>query len=169
VYGRLRAVAHELSVEVPGVGSMVELAAGGNVEALARVVELAGASRGDGQAETDLAEALGEVARTAPEELVVALRQAQAPERDVAVSLLARGLVQAGDANHPFWKSLRKQLGAPDPALVTFVRNLDATLSQKVAEQKAPRSPDSAEAVAPGAAAPVGPGASRTAETRPGG
>jgi len=169
VYGRLRAVARELSVGVPGVGSMVELAAGGNAEALSRVVELAGASRGDGQAESELAEALGEVARTAPEELVVALREAGTGERDVAVSLLARGLVQVGDADHPFWKSLRKQLGASDPALVTFVRNLDATLSQKVAEQKAPRAPDSVEASAPGSAAPVGPGPSRTAETRPGG
>ncbi len=169
VYGRLRAVARELSVDVPGVGSMVELAAGGNAEALARVVELAGASRGDGQAETELSVALGEVARTAPEELVVALRESGNSERDVAVSLLARGLVQVGDADHPFWKSLRKQLGAPDPALVTFVRNLDATLSQKVAEQKAPRAPDTVEAVSPGSAAPVGPGPSRTAETRPGG
>ncbi|WP_224361709.1 D-alanyl-D-alanine carboxypeptidase/D-alanyl-D-alanine endopeptidase [Hyalangium versicolor] len=170
VYGRLRAVARELSVDVPGVGSMVELAAGGNAEALARVVELAGASRGDTPSEAELAVALGEVARTAPEELVVALREAGAPERDVAVSLLARGLVQAGDAEHPFWKSLRKQLGAPDPAVVTFVRNLDATLSKKVAEQKAPRAPDAAEVAAPGTAAPVGPvGPSRTAETRPGG
>lgn len=169
VYGRLRAVARELSVEVPGVGSMVELAAGGNAEALARVVELAGASRGDGQAENELAEALGEVARTAPEELVVALREAGTPERDVAVTLLARGLVQAGDADHPFWKSLRKQLGAQDPAVVAFVRNLDATLSQKVAQQKAPRAPDATEAVAPGSQAPPGPGPSRTAETRPGG
>ena len=169
VYGRLRAVARELSVEVPGVSSMVELAAGGNAEALSRVVELAGASRGDATAETALSEALGEVARSAPEELVLALRQAQTSEREAAVFLLARGLVQAGDADHPFWKSLRKQQGASDPAVATFVRTLDATLSQKVAEQKAPRPQGTVEAVAPGAVAPVGPGPSRTAETRPGG
>ncbi len=112
VYGRLRAVARELSVEVPGVTSMVELAASGNAEALARVVELAGAARGDSKAETELAEAMGEVARTAPEELVVALRESGASEREATVSLLARGLVQVGDAEHPFWKSLRKQQGA---------------------------------------------------------
>ncbi len=169
VYGRLRAVAKELAVEVPGVGSMVELAASGNAEALARVVELAGASRGDGQAETELSEALGEVARTAPEELIVALRESDIPERDVAVSLLARGLVQVGDAEHPFWKSLRKQLGASDPALVTFVRSLDASLSQKVAEQKAPRALDPTEVLVPPPGQPAGTGTSRTAETRPGG
>jgi D-alanyl-D-alanine carboxypeptidase/D-alanyl-D-alanine-endopeptidase (penicillin-binding protein 4) len=77
--------------------------------------------------------------------------------------------VQVGDADHPFWKSLRKQLGASDPAVVTFVRSLDATLSQKVAEQKAPRAPDSVEATAPGGTVPAGAGPSRTAETRPGG
>jgi D-alanyl-D-alanine carboxypeptidase/D-alanyl-D-alanine-endopeptidase (penicillin-binding protein 4) len=169
VYGRLRAVARELSVEVPGVGSMVELAAGGNAEALVRVVELAGASRGDVPAESELAQALGEVARTAPEELVVALREAGVPERDTAVTLLARGLVQAGEADHPFWKSLRKQLGASDPELVTFVKNLDAALSRKVAEQKAPQAPDPTQVVTPGTSTPVPPSTPRTAESRPGG
>jgi D-alanyl-D-alanine carboxypeptidase/D-alanyl-D-alanine-endopeptidase (penicillin-binding protein 4) len=148
---------------------MVELAASGNAEALARVVELAGASRGDAQAETELAEAMGEVARTAPEELVVALREAGAAERETTVSLLARGLVQAGDAEHPFWKSLRRQQGATDPAVAAFVRTLDATLSKRVAEQKAPRAPDAAQVVVPAAMTPVGPAPSRTVETRPGG
>ncbi|MDY7226909.1 D-alanyl-D-alanine carboxypeptidase/D-alanyl-D-alanine endopeptidase [Hyalangium rubrum] len=169
VYGRLRTVARELAVEVPGVGSMVELAAGGNAEALARVVELAGASRGDMQAEGELAVALGEVARTAPEELVMALREAGVPERDTAVTLLARGLVQAEDAEHPFWKSLRKQLGAADPAQATFVRNLDAALSQKVAEHKAPRALDATQMVVPGVLTPTSPVTPQTAETRPGG
>ncbi len=169
VYGRLRAVARELSVEVPGVTSMVELAASGNAEALARVVELAGASRGDAHAETELAEAMGEVARTAPEELVVALREAGAAERETTVTLLARGLVQAGDAEHPFWKSLRKQQGVADQELAAFVRGLDATLSQKVAEAKAPRAPDASQVATPDVMTPVGPVPSRTAETRPGG
>lgn len=169
VYGRLRAVARALSMEVPGVSSMVELAAGGNAEALLRVVELAGASRGDAAAEAELAEALGEVARTAPEELVVALREAGAPERDTSVTLLARGLVQAGEADHPFWKSLRKQLGATDPALAAFARTLDATLSQKVAEAKAPQGPDLPQGVTPVTTVPGAPGTSQTAETRPGG
>jgi serine-type D-Ala-D-Ala carboxypeptidase/endopeptidase (penicillin-binding protein 4) len=169
VYGRLRAVARELSVEVPGVGSMVELAASGNAEALVRVVELAGASRGDVSAETELSQALGEVARTAPEELVVALREAGGAERDAAVALLARGLVQTGEADHPFWKSLRKQLGATDPALVAFVRSLDAMLSRRVAEQKAPQVLEPTQVLSPGLAVPRGPDTPKTVETRPGG
>lgn len=58
VYGRLKDVARVLSVEVPGVSSMVELAAGGNAEALARVLELAGAAGTDAQAQSEMAEAL---------------------------------------------------------------------------------------------------------------
>lgn len=177
VYGRLRAVARELSMEVPGVSSLVELAAGGNAEALARVVELAGASTDDADAQATLAEGLGEISRTAPEELLASLRGAAAADLDAATPLLARGLVQAGEADHPFWKALRKSLGATDPALATFARTLDATLSQKVAEQKAPRPTESetpvpAAVVAPASLVPPGPGAQSvptTAETRPGG
>lgn len=176
VYGRLRQVAKDLSMEVPGVGSLVELAAGGNAEALSRVVELSGATKDDAQAQTDMAEALGEVSRTAPEELVVALRAANAADREAATALLARGLVQAGEAEHPFWKSLRKSLGATDPAAAAFARTLDATLSQKVAEQKAPR-PDPnalapASVVAPAGLVPAPPAVAKpvpTADTRPGG
>lgn len=169
VYGRLKDVARVLSVEVPGVSSMVELAAGGNAEALARVLELAGAAGSDAQAQSEMAEALGEVARTAPEELVVALRAASASDRDACTTLLARGLVQAGQADHPFWKSLRRTLGASDPRLASFAKGLDSTLSQKVAEAKAPaKTPEGftpVQMVAPAGNAPE----SSTADNRPGG
>ncbi|MFP2931016.1 D-alanyl-D-alanine carboxypeptidase/D-alanyl-D-alanine-endopeptidase, partial [Pyxidicoccus sp. 3LG] len=178
VYGRLREVARVLSVDVPGVSSMVELAAGGNAEALARVLELAGAAGTDPLSQKEMSEALGEVARTAPEELVVALRAANAGDRDASTTLLARALVQAGQADHPFWKSLRRTLGASDPQLAAFAKGLDSTLSQKVAEAKAPKPSDTGtpvQLVAPAGSAPVAPPRggnppeARTAETRPGG
>lgn len=173
VYGRLRDVARVLSVDVPGVSSMVELAAGGNTEALARVLELAGAAGTDAQSQQEMSEALGEVARTAPEELVVALRAANAGDREASTSLLARALVQAGQADHPFWKSLRRTLGASDPQLAAFAKGLDSALSQKVAEAKAPPKdtfiPVNVVAPAGSAPRPVTPPESRTAETRPGG
>ncbi|MCY1074599.1 D-alanyl-D-alanine carboxypeptidase/D-alanyl-D-alanine endopeptidase [Archangium lansingense] len=171
VYGRLRSVARELSVEVPGLGSMVELAASGNAEALSRVIELASASSGDATSESEMAEGLGAVARTAPEELVLALKGAAVKDREQATTLLARGLVVAGEAEHPFWKALKKSLGSTDAKLADFARSLDGSLSRKVAEEKAPK-PQSvpAQVVAPAAAVQVGPGAvERTAETRPGG
>ncbi|HEX5751836.1 MAG TPA: D-alanyl-D-alanine carboxypeptidase/D-alanyl-D-alanine-endopeptidase [Archangium sp.] len=171
VYGRLRAVARELSVDVPGLGSMVELAASGNAEALSRVIELSSAASGDATSETEMAEGLGAVARTAPEELVLALKGASAKDREVATTLLARGLVLAGEAEHPFWKALKKSLGSTDTKLAEFARSLDGALSRKVAEEKAPKpAVVPAQVVAPASAVQVGPtGAERTAETRPGG
>ena len=87
--------------------------------------------------------------------------------------------LQAGQADHPFWKSLRRTLGASDPQLAAFAKGLDSTLSQKVAEAKAPRPSDTGtpvQMVAPagGASSPPSrggssPESSRTAETRPGG
>ncbi|QSQ10903.1 D-alanyl-D-alanine carboxypeptidase/D-alanyl-D-alanine endopeptidase [Myxococcus landrumensis] len=180
VYGRLREVARVLSVEVPGVTSMVELAAAGNTEALARVLELAGATGTDAQAQAELSVALGEVARTAPEALVVALRSALPADRDAATTLLARSLVEAGQGDHPFWKSLRRMLGAADPQVAAFAKGLDSTLSQKVAEAKAPRPSEgggAVQVVAPAGGTPPPPPPPRPTgsapeartETRPGG
>nr|WP_255671689.1 D-alanyl-D-alanine carboxypeptidase/D-alanyl-D-alanine-endopeptidase [Corallococcus sp. AS-1-6] len=157
VYGRLRQVAHALSVGVPGVSSMVELASGGNTEALARVLELcraAGAAR-DLEAQDELADGLGEVARTAPEELVTALRAASAVERDATVPLLAQGLVKAGDTTHPFWKSLRKLgSGGTDPQLVAFAKGLDSTLTTQTAEARTAQRAQPVQVVAPASATP---------------
>ncbi|WP_309890535.1 D-alanyl-D-alanine carboxypeptidase/D-alanyl-D-alanine-endopeptidase [Archangium sp.] len=170
VYGRLRTVARELSVEVPGLGSLVELAANGNAEALSRIIELAGASAGDVASEGEMAEGLGAVARTAPEELVQALRTASNADREMATTLLARGLIQTAEAEHPFWKALKKSLGSSDPKLAEFSRGLEGSLSRKVAEEKAPKQLVPTQVVAPSAALPLGPGSvERTAETRPGG
>ncbi|AKJ00629.1 D-alanyl-D-alanine carboxypeptidase/D-alanyl-D-alanine-endopeptidase [Archangium gephyra] len=170
VYGRLRTVARELSVDVPGLGSMVELAANGNAEALSRVIELSSAASGDATSETEMAEGLGAVARTAPEELVLALKGAAAKDREVATTLLARGLVLAGESEHPFWKALKKSLGSTDTKLAEFARSLDGALSRKVAEEKAPKPLVPTQVVSPASAVQVGPGGvERTADTRPGG
>ncbi|MBE4747414.1 D-alanyl-D-alanine carboxypeptidase/D-alanyl-D-alanine-endopeptidase [Corallococcus sp. ZKHCc1 1396] len=168
VYGRLRQVAHTLEVGVPGVSSMVELAAGGNTEALARVMELCRASAlsGDVEAQGEMASGMGEVARTAPQELVATLRASSPAERDAATTLLARGLVRNGDTEHPFWKSLRK-LGATgtDPQVASFAKGLDTTLTTKSAEARAMKA-QPVEVIAPASATP---GAPTTAESRPGG
>jgi D-alanyl-D-alanine carboxypeptidase/D-alanyl-D-alanine-endopeptidase (penicillin-binding protein 4) len=119
-----------------------------------------------------MVEGLGAVARTAPEELVQALRSASVKDREVTTSLLARGLVQTGEAEHPFWKAQRKSLGSTDTKLAEFARSLEGSLSRKVAEEKAPKPQQlvPTQVVAPAASVPVGPGtAERTAETRPGG
>ena len=158
--------ARELTVEVPGLGSLVELAASGNVEAHSRVAELAGASAGDNLAEGEMAEGLGAIARSAPEDLVLALRAASDKDREAATTLLARGLVQTGEAEHPFWKALRKSLGASDPKVAEFSRSLEGLMSRKVAEAKAPRAEPPLGTPVLASPPVIGPGLS---ETRPGG
>ncbi|HYO70796.1 MAG TPA: D-alanyl-D-alanine carboxypeptidase/D-alanyl-D-alanine-endopeptidase, partial [Archangium sp.] len=107
---------------------------------------------------------------SAPEELVLTLRAASDKDREAATTLLARGLVQAAEADHPFWKALRKSLGSTDTKLADFARSLDGALSRKVAEEKAPKPLVPTQVVSPASAVQVGPGGvERTADTRPGG
>jgi len=164
VYGRLRKVSREMAMDVPGVGSVVELAAEGNADALGRLLELARAASGDEGAERELSLALSGVARTAPEELLRVLKGAAPLDRDAAVGLMARGLVLSADAEHPFWPALRKAQGAVEPGLSAFARQLESALSVRIAQEKAPKA-------VPSAGAPVipTPRPPATAETRPGG
>ncbi len=163
VYGRLRKMATVLGVEVPGFSSIVELAAQGNAEALARLVELAHAGQGDDSAQSETAEALAEVSHTAPDELLIALRAALPPDREAATTLLARGLARAAEAEHPFWPALRKLTGSVDANLAAFAKDTDAIMSQKIAREKALGLP--ASDAGPKPTSPAGP----KSDSRPGG
>ncbi len=164
VYGRLRVVARELELDVPGLGPMMDLAAEGNAEALARVVELTFASSGDVRAEEELAQGLAEIGRSAPEELLLSLRDADARHRDSAQELLARGLLSAEDPQHPFWAALKRSMGAVDTGFADFAKQTEAFLSRRIAEGKAPVR--EADDISP-AQAETGP--ESVAGTRPGG
>ncbi len=145
VYGRLRVIARDLSVEVPGVSAIVDIAASGNREALSKLCELARAADDD-KSKGELQVALAEVAKTAPEELLISLKEAKVEDRSATVTALARGLVRAQESDHPFWKALRRQKGSLDITLAAFAQGLDQTLSQQIAAEKAPK----AEATASG-------------------
>jgi D-alanyl-D-alanine carboxypeptidase/D-alanyl-D-alanine-endopeptidase (penicillin-binding protein 4) len=136
VYGRLRTLARDLKVDVPGVASVVELAAEGNAEALQRLIELSQAAQPDEAQKQELSDSLQEVARTAPEELVESLRGATANERDAVVLLLSRGLVKAADDQHPLWGALQKLKKAVDPELGAFSGKLEAALNQRITAEK---------------------------------
>lgn len=142
VYGRLRKVARELEVEVPGVSSVVELAAAGNLDALSRLLELPASCGDDPAAQAELADALSDVARTAPTELLLSLRASAEAEREATLSLLARGLARAGDSDHPFWPALKKTLGSLDTELAAFAKRTEELLSRRIAEEKAPKQGD---------------------------
>lgn len=137
VYSHLRTMAKELNIPVPGVSSLLDLAAEGNVEALAHAVELARQVTDD-PAREEVAEGLADAAKAAPEELVVVLRNAKLADREAAIALLSHGLVKAAEAEHPLWPTLRKFTGAIDSELATFARSLESLLSTRIAQEKAP-------------------------------
>ncbi len=156
VYLRLRLLARTLGVETPCVSSLVTLAAEGNAEALSRLVELARASGQDEHAKSDLAVALAEVARTAPEELVHALQTAVPTDRDAALPLLAKGLEREADPDHPFWPAVRGLMGSTDAARASFASQLETELSQRIALDKAATLPPTAPSPAGGPEHPAG-------------
>ncbi|MBS1149109.1 MAG: D-alanyl-D-alanine carboxypeptidase [Myxococcaceae bacterium] len=142
VYGRLKRAAKELGIETPLVGSVVELAAGGSGEALARLYELTRASNGDEAAEKALSDALATVATEAPRELLLSLKSAPSTDRDATLESLADGLVRAAKPDAPLWGMLKELQGSPDANTVDFARMVEVTLSLKIAEAKAPVATD---------------------------
>ncbi len=161
VYLRLRLLSRTLGVETPCVSSLVTLAAEGNPEALSRLVELTRAAASDERAKSDLAVALAEVARTAPEELVHALRTAVAADRDAALPLLALGLEREADPEHPFWPAVRNLMGAAQPERAGFAKELESSLSQRIALDKAAALPPPTAAPAAPRSAPLQPAADK--------
>jgi len=48
-------------------------------------------------------------------------------------------VAQQQDADHPLWPAVRKVMASTDTSVAAFGRELDATLSQRMAAEKAPR------------------------------
>lgn len=138
VYGRLRKAAAAEGLDMPVLPALVELAAQGSVDASARLFEFARASESDAEASEWLAEQLTVVASDAPNELLYALRSAPKADQAAAVDALARGLVRASQPELALWPALREAQVSPDSATVTFARELEATLTRKIAEAREP-------------------------------
>jgi len=109
VLGRLRTVARELSVPVPSLNPLIDLAAEGNAEALDRLLSLSASASEDDATATLVADGLQEIGRTAPSELFDALVRSPQGVSAAALPLLAKGIAAAADkAEHPFLATLRR-------------------------------------------------------------
>ncbi len=153
---RLRAAAGP-EAPSPLLGSLADLAAEGVPEALSRLVELSPAGARDPALDSEISETWVEVARTAPEETLAALRAASEAGSAAALSALSRGLARAREPSHPFAVAVRRAAAEGDGDLAEFAR----ALAPKLTEQRepveaplggAPRGP------APEGAAPLDPG-----------
>ncbi len=165
---RLRAVARGLGQPTPVIGSIADLAAEGNAEALGRLIEASAQCGDDDVVKAELAEDFEEVGRTAPDELIAALRTATDANASAALDLIARGLSAAGDPEHPFPKAIREAQGSPDEDLATYARMLDASLSTRIALVKLPP-PAKTDAKTTAIPSPPGTPSSAAMDARPGG
>lgn len=138
VYGRIKKASLEAGFDLPVLPSLVELASAGNVDAAARLFDFVKVDAADERSSAWLSEQLAVVATDAPQELLLALKSVPESDRAPIVDSLVRGLVKAAQPEAPLWAVLRQQQGAADPSMVTFARGLEATLSMKIAEARAP-------------------------------
>ncbi|MFT3709866.1 MAG: D-alanyl-D-alanine carboxypeptidase/D-alanyl-D-alanine-endopeptidase [Archangium sp.] len=138
VYGRIKKASLEAGFNLPVLPSLVELAASGNVDAAARLFDFVKVDASDEKMSAWLSEQLAVVATDAPQELLLALKSTPEADRSVIIDSLVRGMVKAGQPDAPLWGTLRQTQGAADPALASFAKQLEVTLSLKVAEARAP-------------------------------
>jgi D-alanyl-D-alanine carboxypeptidase/D-alanyl-D-alanine-endopeptidase (penicillin-binding protein 4) len=140
----------------PVVRSLGELAAEGGSEALARLVELATASRLAPALADAVADALAGAAAGAPDELVQALRGAPAAVLEAAVAAIGRGLARSEEPDHPFAPALGRLAGGGDE-LAAFARALAPRIedARRAAEVRR-AAPSVGPAVAPASPMPGG-------------
>jgi D-alanyl-D-alanine carboxypeptidase/D-alanyl-D-alanine-endopeptidase (penicillin-binding protein 4) len=151
VFGRLRKAARHLSIEVPCVGPVTELAATGNAESLQRLFELTRAAEAtdDEKLKNELSDALASIANEAPNEMIYALKVAPQKEGDAALDAMAAGFIRAAKADAPWWAKLKEAQGSLDPRTVEAARRVEASLSQKIAEAKATPAVDGGPVIVP--------------------
>ncbi len=143
VLGRLWAAADAAApgAETPVLPSLGDLAADGNPDALARLIELSPAAALDGRLAATLAEVIGDVAAMAPEELLAALRAASPAAQESAVGALGAGLARSDERDRQFTSALRVIAGRQDEQ-GAFARalqpRLDAAVSASAAARAAP-------------------------------
>jgi D-alanyl-D-alanine carboxypeptidase/D-alanyl-D-alanine-endopeptidase (penicillin-binding protein 4) len=121
----------------PVLGSLSELAADGNAEAVGRLLELVGPAAGAGEPLLDaVADALADVAAGAPEEVLAGLA-GNGRAADAALGALARGLARSGEREHPFPAALAAAAGG-EGDLAPAARDLLHRLREAEAGTRAP-------------------------------
>jgi serine-type D-Ala-D-Ala carboxypeptidase/endopeptidase (penicillin-binding protein 4) len=157
VFARLRAICKELSLPIPAVSSLLDLAVDGSAEALVRLLAIAPLARGaqrDVELESALADGLDEVADASPEELTAAMRSAPPAQAKALLELLAIGLADKGTdpGRTPLARLLRSAKGAEADEAQPWL----AVLEQRPERPPQPTTPPAgAAAVPPGSPAAV--------------
>ncbi len=125
IFARLRMAAGE--GPLPVLGTLVDLAAGGNAQAIGHLLRLVeGTSIGD-PLETELALGMAEVGRNAPDELLVALEALDESTQIQAVRLLAQGIRSTEEEERVTAGAIANTLASEgaDVRLTTFARTVE--------------------------------------------
>jgi D-alanyl-D-alanine carboxypeptidase/D-alanyl-D-alanine-endopeptidase (penicillin-binding protein 4) len=136
-FARLRALSAPEG-PTPMLGALADLAAEGEAEPMERLLALAPAAAADRTLADPYADALAEVGRTAPDELLGALLAAGPAVAEASLSALARGLGREADEEHPFPAVLRRALADPDQARAARAQALSARLGERMSVEAAP-------------------------------
>lgn len=138
-FGRL----HEAAGEgpLPVLGTLIDLAAGGDGRAIGHLLSLVGATGADDPLEAALAAGMAEVGKSAPDELLSALEEEDDGAQLKAVRLLAQGIASEEEAREAsdektFANTLADE-GA-DVRLTTFARTVETRLLTEETAEAAP-------------------------------
>jgi D-alanyl-D-alanine carboxypeptidase/D-alanyl-D-alanine-endopeptidase (penicillin-binding protein 4) len=129
---RLRAVGTE-ELPAPVVGSLADLAAQGDDEAMQRLVEISPVAMSDPSFVDPFSELWEDVTRNAPEELLPALAAAPAPAVEATLAAVARGIVRASEPDHPLRATLRDEESRGDTQHAAFARSIGQRLDEDMA------------------------------------
>jgi D-alanyl-D-alanine carboxypeptidase/D-alanyl-D-alanine-endopeptidase (penicillin-binding protein 4) len=153
VFGRLVKVAQGEASSIPGLQSVMELAARGSEDALRLLLSLAQVRDADMGGE--FSQGLADVSRTAPEELLSALAPLSAAERANVTRMLARGL-GTHNPTHPLWATLERSASGTDKKRASLARATESALAthlvgmQALSTQQANRESESRAETRPG-------------------
>lgn len=135
-FASLRALAAGLD-RAPVLASVADLAAAGDADALARLIDLTPPALAEEGNSGAVAELWEDVSRTAPDEVVRALRAAPAPAADAALGSIARGIARAKEPDHPLPAAVRRAASDADAPLAAYARDLSRRLDEQVAAARA--------------------------------
>lgn len=160
-FGRLVSLARSEKLATPLIASLMSLAAEGDVDALSKVVEIAGMVRADPPLGEEIRGPLQEVARNAADELIAVLESALPRTRETALELIANGLQRAADPAiadgemvdaqdrdpHPFPSAVARRLQEMTDERAEFAADLRRTFGSLLPDgEKAERAQVPAEA-----------------------
>jgi D-alanyl-D-alanine carboxypeptidase/D-alanyl-D-alanine-endopeptidase (penicillin-binding protein 4) len=156
---RLRSVGRDLSLPVPAISSLLDLAVDGSPEALARLLAIAPLAAQDEQLSALLTDGLVEVGDASPDEMLAALKSASPTQSQAALELVASGVVAAQTdlKSYPLADALRAAGAPADPWLAIVERRPPPAAAAAAAPAPTPAPAPTVEAATFVSTAPAAP------------